>query len=481
MTKDELIRFMNAAEARGDMQGAKAAMVQLQGMNEPQAQPPMSSGNFLFSGEQSDQLMDRVRRAQAGDGPTVEEAVKYALQPKPAPITPAGEQFSFGNTIGNIPGSAYKTQMGLREMITHPVNTAATMGKTLLGTGQLAWPGEQSYEKYPKAIVKHYKGILSNPGKALEEDPVGLGLDAYTLGRAGMGVAKNTARAVSGLLPESLPRKLYQRGAKFSGATEEVIKKNIDTALKEGLLYTEKGLEKLNSKLAGYDAKISKIIEDATQAGTRIDLAVVRKHIPELIRDVGGFKKNAPKDIAYIKREMGKFDDWMKGRKTVTPTELQAFKQDLYDRLFRDFAKQSPVTAIREKLDKNLARAAKEGIENAIPDQPIAELNRQYGDLLNLKEGLNRSTARVSNRDLFNLTDIAAVGMGSSIAGVPGGILAGLGNVLRHPVPSGRIAIGLHNLQNPTMGLLRLQPRDALLGLLQTGNIEEVIRQQASQ
>jgi len=476
-TIDQLKAAFIKADQSGDVDSARAFAEEISRRSGPQEGQTVQMGTSQTESKiPNPDPIAATPRTKPTWPPSITQMIENEF--RLSPIKPQGESFSYQNAVENLPKSAARTAYGLGQMVAHPVDTAGLLGKTAAGTAQLLWPGEQQYEQYPKAIGNYYKGLLSDPSKAFEENPFGVGLDAATLGRSGVGTARNVGRLGAKMLPESLPQSLYQRGAKFSPSMpREQVDAITNTLLKEGLLTTEKGLQNLNERMATYGKKINGIIDTATKNGTLIDRSVVNSEIPKLIREVGGFKRYARKDIDYIRQELSDFDAWMGGRKKVSPRELQDYKQELYQRLFRDYAKQVPVTAIREKLDKALASGARGGIEKAIPDQPLAELNRQWGDLLNVKEAMAKSAGRIGNRDLFNLTDVAYTGAGQSLGGPLGAAIGGMFNMARRPLPSERAALAIYRAQNPTTGLLRVKPRDPMLGLLQLGHIQDLMKE----
>jgi hypothetical protein len=89
----------------------------------------------------------------------------------------------------NVLSSAGRLAEGVAGSVLHPLDTAATLGKTALGTLALAVPGRQDVEAYPRAIGQMFKdryGSGEAIGRTLYEDPVGVAADLATaLGGAG--------------------------------------------------------------------------------------------------------------------------------------------------------------------------------------------------------------------------------------------------------------------------------------------------------
>lgn len=418
-----------------------------------------------------------VSRAKDGSAPDISSFFTEEGYLGSPTITPSSGKFSLSNLIENLPGSGRETAKNIRGLLSDPVGTAETIGKTAIGTGQLLYPGEQELEKYPLALVQHYEDIAADPAKYAEENPIGLLSDLYAVTRGGVGLTRDAFRVGSKALPSTLPASLYQRGAKFSTTMPKEKRTAITkTALEGKFMPTDKGVEKLNNALTDYNTKANKLIDDATQTGKLIPRDEVYRNLKKLTDEVGGANFEAPSKLKSIANSIKKYEGYMKSRRQefMTPREFQSFKTKLYEDIHWDAVRQTgePIT---EALRKNLASGAKDSLEETIPG--IADLNKKWSKPLSLKDSLQQSAARIENRNLFGLGEIAASGMGAGVGGLPGAVAGGLLYAMNHPAVSARSGISLHHLQNPATGLLRLKPRDAYLGLLQAGNIQGIIDQ----
>jgi hypothetical protein len=122
------------------------------------------------------------------------------------PITPSryddtgnpiyDEQKSLGGFASNLWKSGKGVAGDLASVVTSPWETAKNLGKLTAGTVQLAIPGEQGYEAYPKAVAEQYKeryGGLDNITDTLYNDPLGALSDVGTLVGGGAGLLRATA------------------------------------------------------------------------------------------------------------------------------------------------------------------------------------------------------------------------------------------------------------------------------------------------
>ena len=106
-----------------------------------------------------------------------------------------------GAAVRNVPSDATQVLTDLAEAVTNPLETAKTLGKTAVGLGQKAIPGDvvgefmgmPNYEAYPEAVGERYveryapsdnpnQSLLSNVYGSLINEPVTTLMDFSPLG-----------------------------------------------------------------------------------------------------------------------------------------------------------------------------------------------------------------------------------------------------------------------------------------------------------
>jgi hypothetical protein len=104
---------------------------------------------------------------------------------------------SLGGFASNLWESGKGVASDLASVVTSPWETAKNLGKLTAGAVQLAIPGEQGYEAYPKAVAEQYKeryGGLDNITDTLYNDPLGALSDVGSLVGGGAGLLRATAK-----------------------------------------------------------------------------------------------------------------------------------------------------------------------------------------------------------------------------------------------------------------------------------------------
>lgn len=403
---------------------------------------------------------------------------------------PVDDDFSFSEMVSNIPSSAKTLVSNVATAVTHPVQTAKGLKGVAEGVAQhtadaleipqsakgvvpfmaplFSWlsSGDEDKRPYADAVVQGIKdryGSVANAKKTLEQDPVGVlvdvasvvsGTGALKTGSAinPINVTKGAAKvAAKSVIPKSAPARMYESVAKFSTTLPKAQREAmISTALKYGLNPSNKGVDKLASIIKSFDDKIDDLIRASDDAGKTIPRQSVYKHLGDLRRQKGGFKFGAPDDLKAIDRMVGDFEKYAKRLlpDRVTAGQLQQFKRDLYDSINWD-AKRLTGTPIKEATYKSVARGAKEGVEQLVPE--VGPTNKAMGELLELQPALQRAANRIENRNLIGLQAPVEVGAGAAAGqalGVPavGGAIGTVAAILGIPKLKAANAIRLQRL-----------------------------------
>jgi hypothetical protein len=393
--------------------------------------------------------------------------------------------FQLGEMAGNIIPSGKQYFGSLLNAALHPIET----GKAVIGapvgllqklpgapevmepiTKGLEYVGANSnFEPYADALIDFYVkryGSVESALDTIEKDPVGALADASTvLGVTGfpkasaatnpVSIVKNTLKAAAkAATPRGLPGKMYESAAKF-GTTIPAAERQaiVQTALKNRLNLTTTGLDKLQGLISGYNDDLSKLIQTAEQRGATIPKSSLYRYIAELKTRRGGVKVNAGADLQAIDDIIAKFDDHLSslGKTDLTPSEVQAFKVDLYDQINWD-ARNLTGTPVKQETYKTLARGAKDELEGVSPE--VSFVNEDLGKLYDLQPALSRSVARIENRNTIPLTAPIEVGagagvgsmLGGPVGGMVGGTAGGIAALLGIPQIKGMNAIQLQKL-----------------------------------
>lgn len=398
--------------------------------------------------------------------------------------------FSFTETIGNIPGSAVQLAKDIYHPIRHPIDTAKSLQTIGQGLIEKIIPdvgefGPTENEKVVDAVgqfIKDRYGSINAFKTTVQNDPVGALADfsivatggGTALVRAGK-VAKvaeagkfakvaktvqavgkatepinaviNFAKVAGKLVPQGLPEKLLESALKFRPSIKPAERaRMVKTALKEGILPTVAGLMDLSDKLEVLDIGLNKIIDQATKKGTLINKSIVFKQLKELRKDLGGTKLDAGVDLKHIDAVAKSFNEHLKKIKKdkLTPRELQTLKTDAYKRINFDL-QQGSASFAKNETRRAIARAAKESLEELGPD--VKSLNREMGDLIQLRGELERVVARLDNQNLISIGTPLKVGTGTLIAGETGAAVGVAASILGAPRVKARIALWLENIR----------------------------------
>jgi hypothetical protein len=422
-------------------------------------------------------------------------AVIQASQPAPPPIQPQMQQpvddgFSVGEMVGNIPSSAANLVGNLAQTVMHPIETAKGVGR--LGAGALYNANEALSNVMPESLAfmsepigggdvfgKEYEeeadiagaafadryGGLDETLSTLEQDPVGAladvagvvsGVGALSgfpaVAKAGaalnpLNAAMNTSKyAASKLIPEGMPANLYERAAKFSTTLSDKDRGAlIDTAMDRGIMPTSKGVRQLDTAISAVDDSISNLINKSASSGETIPAQAVFKHLNELRDQKGGPFIEASSDLKAIDKFAKNMATSIKrsGKDRLTAQDLQDIKRDTYSKIAFD-AKRMKGSPIKEDTYKAIAKGAKEGVEQLVPE--AGALNREFGAMLELKPHLQRAAGRIENRDVIPIKGPLNVAAGGSIDPI-GAAAGGALSIFEMPKVSARIGLILNEVK----------------------------------
>jgi hypothetical protein len=440
------------------------------------------------------------------------------------PIEPEQQDFSLGETIKNIPGSALQLGKDLVEPILHPIETAKSLqslGQGLVEkaflpdqTGKDNFLGQTLHEEQVDAVgqfIKDRYGSVDAFKNTVQEDPVGVLADVAGLFSGGSALVPKAGKvgaiaksvqavgkavdplnisvsAVKSLakagkaIPQGVPEKLLESALKFRPSIKPAQRASMTkTALREGILPTTRGLQKITDKLDALDTSLTKIIDDATDRGVTIPKKAVFSELNKLRRDLGGVKLDARSDLGVINKMAKEMDLNLKRLKKdrLTPRDLQDLKTDAYKRINFDITQGSAGFA-KNEARKAVARQAKGSLEGVDPN--VQPLNRQMGDLLELNKELERVVTRLDNRNLISLDTAAKIGAGAATqTGV--GTAAGVGaSVFGNPRIKARTALMMENLRRnaETVEIInnKLPPVLARTLLEQAGRLNQSLNEQ---
>ena len=443
---------------------------------------------------------------------------------------PAPDSFDAMEMVKNIPSSAVNYGLDIAQAVTSPVQTAKgigsvieaganKLGRTLAEQTNMRCTAVQTESGVPQmrcepsqieemperseapanalwdAAVSRY-GSIEAAKQTLQNDPVGAlaDLSGVMMATKVPGVARVGASiepvnmvgsavkgAAKAAVPAGYPSKLYQSAAKFSTTIKPPDRERmVNTALEGGYMPTSAGVTKLGDRINTLNTEVDRLISEATETGSRIPVEAVMVHLKKLRREKGGPRIEASEDLSAIDSYAKQFIKNMRGRKSLTPQQLQEFKVDAYNKIAWD-ANRMAGAPIKEDTYKALARGAKDAIVSRIPAVDVA--NRELGSLYDLEPNLLRSAKRIDNRNLVSIdTPLKVTGgavAGQTVGGA--GIGAAIGtvaSVLGNPKIKARIAIALDKIKKGDRVWLRknLTPAQIRVALALAGRSEAELR-----
>jgi hypothetical protein len=402
-----------------------------------------------------------------------------------------------GETISNVPASAYRVGEDIVSTIVHPVETAKGIGKLALGSVQKLVPGEQGYEyladDFGQMVLDRY-GSVENIMESIKTDPVGVAGDFATLltgtgmglkfanfGKASAAFSKagaaiepmtrvgKAAKGATGQLIKKVYKAksaedLYQSAVKFSTTLDEGQRLRLaKTAVESGIMPTYDGLKKAWSKVNALNDRITNLIDKAQETGKTMSVKDLFKGFDDLefrALSESSLPITASNAIKKVKKQITDANNKI-SREKLTPKEAQALKQQTYKELEQYYKKnlETPPTA---EARKAVAKQAKLFLEEVIPE--IKQLNKTEGSYLELIKALDRPASRISNRDIIGIGTPIKASAGGIIAG-PFGAAVGTGlGILDNPKVKARLAIMLKDMEK--QGILLSPKSSATLSAL---------------
>lgn len=405
--------------------------------------------------------------------------------------------------VGNIPESGAKFIGDIYNAVRHPIETAKSLGELSLGIVEKMVPGKQEHEEAANAVgafLKDRYGSVDKIKKTAKEDPVGFVSDlagVFMVGGAAMkaskvpglvnagktvqqagasieplnmikkGVVKPLAKAI----PEETPIGMYESSAKFSTTIPAAERKQMaKTAVESGIMPTQKGVDKARAMINTLNDHISGMIDNATSQGKKIDADSVLKYLDDIKKETY-LSDDPTRNLKAIERIEKSIKTGIKevGDGGLTPKQAQQLKKRIYNSV--NFANRPRSPQYAEVAKKSVARAAKEELENIYPE--LKTLNAKEGALIKLLESIERSAARIGNRDL--------VGIGLPIKGTTGGVVAGgpgaaagiIGGILDTPTVKARLAIALEKARKADLPV-STKGAGSRLAAQQSGRLESL-------
>lgn len=418
------------------------------------------------------------------------------------PIPKEGWDFSAMRMLRNVPKSGMDALKSIWSAVTDIPGVVQGTANVARGLVEKLTPGVQEHELYADLVfnlMKDRYGGWDEIKRTLETDPVGFMQDLSgsmgvigklpklgAIGKASqvldpLNIAASAAVKVPVAAGEKvaqklglqgaaeIPERLYQAAGKFSTTLDEfepgLRRRMAQTAMKERILPTPKGLDKLNDKIAGLGNQLQAAIDKADAGNRRVPVDDLKQPLLDARLEIErNFSPDNISEIKAIDRRLEQLDAQItaKGRDSLSVNEAQKYKRQAYDLINWGKAK---ITAAKDRALRLEARGAMKGVEGAVPE--AKDINQQLARLLELREpsgkpGLARAAARVSNRNLLNpfaLGPAAAAGFADVMAGgsgISGAMLGGLlANATQSPALQAALATSLyHARENPFSSVL---------------------------
>lgn len=445
----------------------------------------------------------RTIRVRHKDGATREQIIEFAqrnYQPR--------QEFSGMQMLKNYPKSALNLVQNMANTVLHPKDTISAVGNLVregAAAGSAALHGERAETPTADAVVgaaKERYGSVPSFLNTLMNDPAGVQADVsgVTAG-AGMMLPRNTALAnalktggaaidpinvsanaakigVGSVVKESWPRALMESAVKFSTTmTPEDRGRKIGTMLREDLMPTSGGMDKLNNTVQGIFEVYNKVLDDAAASGKSLTRDRLYSEARKLYDEWAG-----PEFIDSNKRRkvldgiLNEYDRHLDdlGVDALTPQQAQELKKKLYEDINWNASRQQG-SKPAEDTYAAVARGARIGLEEL--DPRIAPLNQRAGDLLDLRDALMRSANRIENRDFIGIDPAMKILPATAIAGEPGAYTAALASILSRPAAKAKAALMLESARNAGPGQMLqngIRPLMLRQAMLQSGRLEEM-------
>ncbi len=378
---------------------------------------------------------------------------------------PESHDFSASEMVKNIPSSAAGLAKDMYQAVRHPIETGKAVANVAAGGLYKAnealkeslpeymqfttkpirtlWGGENKLlgqdqapmaEAVGQSLKDRYGGI-DETKRTVQEDPVGALADlAGIISGAGVAskmpkisklgeiidpinIAGKTISATKSRVPEGLtPSGMYKSAAKFNTSTPSDVRSSItETALKNRIMPTESGLDKLDGLIKGYTGKLDELLKKAQATGQTIPKEELYKYINELSEKKGGVRLGAQADVDTIKKIVDGFDDHLStiGKDRLDAGDLQNLKLEADKEINWD-RRNLRGNLTKEETYQAIRKAAKENIESLEPG--VKGVNQELSQLYELQKYLPQKVARVENRDLMSLGAPAKIMAGDAVS-----------------------------------------------------------------
>lgn len=361
------------------------------------------------------------------------------------------------NAVGNYLADRYGGVENVKKTIaTDPAGFAADAATLLTGGSGILRGAAKVGNLAGKAGAANALTKAANAlgGSALYIDPVAR--TAQAAGSALRGAAK--------ILPDLTPERLIESAYKFVPSTERTDRLRMrDTVLREQILPTNEGFEKLLNLRKDINATAQNLIDEnaALQRAGKAPMIepkdLAHNTIPYLEQQLGSSTRRGPlKRRAYnaLKNFLDEYPD------PIDTAQAQRMKVRAQAEGQKDFGKS--VATPEQEVNKALAHELRTAIEQNIPE--VAALNQRLGDLKVLAEPLERALGRTGNWELTSLTgNLGGIG-GATLGGIPGAIAgAALGNISRSAIAKAKLAFMIDALRK---GTRNFKNRPAIAGML---------------
>ena len=467
----------------------------------------------------------------------IQGAVRKMLNQSPAkqaePQLPeggaiGGKDFSVLETVSNIPSSALQFGKDVVQPIIHPIDTAKSLQSLGQGLIEKAFVpsvidgvdfGQTENEEVVDAVggfINERYGSIDAFKNTVQQDPVGALADVAAIFSGGstllpktgkVGAIASAANRVGAILdplnvsasavktlaksgkviPKALPEKLLESALKFKPSIDPKQRANMTkTALREGIMPTVAGLEKITKKLGSLNDRLDTIIDGATERGVEIPVGAVFSELKKLRKDIGGIKVHAASDVRIVNKVAKSLGEQLKtlNKEKITPRELQDLKTDAYQKINFDLG-QGKAGFAKNEARSSIARGAKLALEEIDPS--INPINRQMGDLIELNKELKSVVSRLDNRNLISLDTAAKIGAGAGAGTTMGDPIMGtaIGTATAaagSPRVKARTALILENIRKnaETIDIInnKLPPVLAEALLVQAGRLNQSLNEQ---
>lgn len=306
----------------------------------------------------------------------------------------------------------------------------------------------------PAGLLLDASSVLTGGGSLLAKAPGVVGKAGQQVSNIGQtidpltGLLKAPAAAIEGITKQPVSGMLYQSAMKPSTTLSPEKRKEL---LKAGLELGATPQDKSVSKIQGQRAQLLDDIYDLESQAKATDVVdpqglfkyvddVKAEHAPPIIDTVADLK--AIDDVVDTMQEA----IFMNGGNSLTAKDLARIKRDIYKKVdFNKSSKRGAYDLPTDKTRKAIARAAKEAIEELVPE--VKQKNQLYGVMTELQEKLQIPAAnRIGNRDLVGLGLPVTASTGQVLGGNAGGLLAAGVGILDRPVIKSKAAIGINRL-----------------------------------